>query len=57
MRAPKQVFESNDVSVELGYVRVVDGERNVVYEEVDDVVVPFQNLEYGFAAISNLEKR
>ena len=57
MRLPKQVFESNDVSVELWYVRVVDGKRNVVDEEVDDVVVPFQDLEYGFTAVSNLENR
>ena len=34
----------------------MDGERNVVDEEVDDVVVPLQDLEYGFTAVSNLDK-
>ena len=54
MQAPQQVLESNDVSVELGNVRVVDAQWDVVDEEVDDVVVPLQDLEDWFATVSNL---
>ena len=57
MQAPQQVLESNDVSVELGNVRVVDAQWDVVDEEVDDVVVPLQDLEDWFATVSNLKNK
>ena len=44
MNEPQHVFQSDDVSVKVRDVRVVDGQRDVVSEEVDNIIVPFQHL-------------
>ena len=50
----EHVLEGDDVSVEVGDVRVFDGDRDVVEEEGGDVVVPFQNVENALVAFANL---
>ena len=54
---PEEVLEPDDVSVEVRDIRVVDGPRYVVREEVDDLVVPVEDLEDGLLPLSDLPQK
>jgi hypothetical protein len=51
----EQVLEGNDESVEVGNIRVLDGDGDVVEQEGRDLVVPLQNVEDALVALANLE--
>ena len=52
---PEEVLEPDDVPIEVRDVRVVDGPRDVVREEVDDLVVPVEHLEDGLLPFADLQ--
>jgi hypothetical protein len=51
----EQVLEGNDESVEVGNIRVLDGDGDVVEQEGRDLIVPLQNVEDALVALANLE--
>ena len=47
-------LECNDISVEIGYIWILNGYRNVIQYECSDLIVPFQHLKNGLFAFTDL---
>ena len=47
-------LERNDISIEIGYIWILNGYRNVVQYECSYLIVPFQHLKNGLFAFSDL---
>ena len=54
---PEEVLESDDVSIEVRDVGVVDRTGDVVREKVDDLIVPVEDLEDGLLPLTDLRKK
>lgn len=50
----KKIFEPNDVPIKIRDIRVMNGETDVIKNEVDDLVIPIEHIKDALFAFSNL---